>query len=442
MQLRIQVTNAAYMDKLGSDSIMYELVPRYDIEDEAASNRRPSWLSSPCVRQSEMLVVLHQHLLRKHPYILLPPFPAASRDSAGWGSEALLQSLRRRLERYFIRLLGRPELQEDVALHDFMSSKGDAGRDGFLEGGAGRRRSSLLAYLSRWWAGSDSGTERSAAVASDTINRYVPLNGSDEDTVAERVRLQDSIQRQIHLREVALQGLLSSTGTAMQAVLRCSEALGRMSKAVHELTSSHNRHLLSDSSYGSMGIVRTLPSETSILAESTLHGEDRFAERRFRELGNRFIDLVNQLQPGLQQVHRATTSTVLELSASQIVELDDVRSYVNRAILALKRHDLQIGRRREVQRRREAAEASLAGPNAPRPRDMAQLMSEANAAMEEELARREECEGRMGALPSEMDTYWRQTSEELLTAVAQVVGTSLEVTRLHVDALQAWFPPE
>ncbi|PJF18246.1 hypothetical protein PSACC_01925 [Paramicrosporidium saccamoebae] len=403
MELKIDVSDAAYVDKVTSDSIMYEL-----LEDTLpAVSTRPSWLTSACVRQSEQLEVLHRHLCRKHPHLLFPSFPITSRKSPGWGTDAHLQSMRRRLERYFGRLLGREELQDELALHDFMTERETVKKDS--------RKSSLWEglSLSRWFSKGDTVMR----VPEDRIAIYKPEHVS----LPEQAQLQESLDKVIKVRQNALESVALSLDSTVEAIQRYNIAMGQVSKSIQDVTSAHVRHLVTDSDV----------SDRSSFTR-TFQDDMRSTERRFRELGDRFVDLSNQIQPGFQRMRKVLTESVLEVSAGQMSELDNVRQYVNKEIYALRRYDEQVGRRQHaVTRRRSIVDAHLE--------------ARLNAAVEEETseeeALRQEFETKERHLGEEMQVYWEQSSEEFFSAVTQSMRIGWEVSRVNVDTLKAWFPP-
>jgi hypothetical protein len=158
----------------------------------------------------------------------------------------------------------------------------------------------------------------------------------------------------------------------------------------------------------------------------------RSTERRFRELGDRFVDLSNQIQPGFLRMRKVLAESVLEVSAGQMSELDNVRQYVNKEIYTLRRYDEQVGRRQNAVTRRR----SIVDPH---------LEARLNAAVEEETseeeALRQEFETKERHLGEELQVYWEQSSEEFFSAVTQSMRIGWEVSRVNVDALKAWFPP-
>jgi hypothetical protein len=331
--------------------------------------------------------------------------------------------MRRRLERYFARLLARAELQEDLALHDFMSNKGDK---------AEVKAGGLWEHLSfgRWFGnggsndqnGKSGSLEALEPVSEERVLIYEPVNVG----LPEEVHLQTALGRSVQLRAHSLSAASHTLDATMKAVQRCSEALGRVSKSLHELTSTHVRHLVSsDSDYSSF---RT----------GTLQDDSRTTERRFRELGDRFIDLINQLQPGLQVIHHTTTASVGEVLSSQLSEIPHVRHFINREVGALRRYDQQIGQRKELQAKLAIAE----GQPTPKSRQIERLAMARDVALGKEDELREDFQTRATHLREEMNIYWAQTAQEFFSGVKCSLRAGLEVSRLHVDALRAWFPPE
>lgn len=347
--------------------------------------------------------------------MLFPPFPVATRKLTGWGSESLLQSLRRRLERYFARLLAREELQEDLTLHEFLSSaeQHQQKRERIFQ----TRRHSLWEGLTlrRWFAHGD----EPVMIPEDRIVIYKPANLELPDEVYQ----QEALERVLQHREKALNEVTISLEATIESIQRCTIAMGQVSKSVQDVTSAHVRHLVTD-----------VEEEGRGLGEGGTFQEDmRSTERRFRELGDRFVDLFNQMQPGLQRMRKVLGESLLEVTAGQLSELTNVRAYVNKEIHTLRRYDEQVGKREQVVHRRRSIMDPLFE---------ARLNAACANAFSEETSCKEEFEAKSTHLRSEMAVYWEQTSGEFFNSVAHSLKTGLDVGRINVDALTAWFPPK
>lgn len=364
--------------------------------------------------------MLHQHLLRKHPNILLPCFPKADRHSFGWGSDAFLQTNRRQLERYFDRLLSREELQEDISLHEFMSTKSE--KEEFatsdttsiwdnLSPGQWFRRSSAVSVKDRF------------SKSNEKIAHYEPVYLQ----LPQEVRMTESIGKNVVIRAAALYNISSTVDEALSSLQRYSEALGRVSRSLHDFTSAHVRHLIANID----------PTDADSNTTGTFQDDMRATERRFRQLGDRFVDLTNQLQPGLSEILKSVTISIKEVVTAQHADLGNVRQYINKEVHALRCYDQALGKHHELESKRDALMAESSLRNGPLARTAAAL----DAAISEEASCRQEYEAKSEKIQEEMEIYWEQTSEEFFNAVIISARSCLEVGRVHVDALQAWFPP-
>lgn len=378
-----------------------------------------------------MLLVLHQHLQRKHPHFLLPCFPTSNRKTPGWGSEGHLQLMKRRLERYFNRLLTRPVLEHDVALHDFMAAKNEQSEPS--GSGGDKRGIGLWGSLERWLKGQTVTRETLLTLPEERITTYQPVQ---EEKFAEEYKYHESLEKSISLRGRSLKSVSGAVDGVIQAVQRYSESLGRLSKCLHEVTSAHMLRLVAinerdpDRRRKSMAHCRS----DSMAASATLQDDNvRGTERRFRELGDRFVDLINQLQPGLTTIHQVASATVVEVMDDQLGELGHVRVYVNRAILILKRYDQAICKRLDLEGKRPSSDA--------KPDQAARYQAQLEEARKEEEALAKEFSEKFTNLHIEMDHFWDATSREFFLSISQTIRASLDVGRLQVDALRAWFPP-
>lgn len=455
MRLRVQVAEAAYVDKRSSDVVMFELVPHYvtDPAEEAVGSgvQPPSWPRGPCVRDSDLLQALHTQLRRKHPHLLFPRFPRVDRQTPGWGSEGLLQTLRRRMERYFVRLLDRSELQTDGVLQAFMMERGPKEAAQVLEDGveaSSQRRPLGLRVL--WppnWFGSRSMSASSSLslspsldgsqeividkdVPDDRIIEYSPVHVEE---APEEVRMREMMARSVLIREDSLRALFSSTRKVVGALRRYSEQMRRLSEAFCGVTLAHVRHLVSN-------LEDARSTHSSLLQVQSLQEEQRTVERRFRELGDRFADLISRLEPGWERMGQLVSTTAGEVTAGQIEEMANVKEYLNVEVNALRRYDVQTGKRMMVQARHDAIEAEGDSRRTTRMHELAEAKAALEHSVDAEMHLRSRLEEKSRHMRSEMDVFWKQTSNELFQSVLQVMKDTIEISKGQVSAIQEWLP--
>lgn len=463
MRLQVQVAEAAYTDKRSSDVIMLELFPScvMDPQDEAGSSVEcSSWPRGPCVRDSAVLEALHMQLRRRHPHMLLPRFPLVNRHTSGWGSDAFLQLMRRRMERYFARLLGRSEIQNDSILQDFLVGQGQraavaqmAEADRSKET---KRQGSVLKALwpPNWFGGENTSASARGFCSSlngsqemvldtkipdDRILEYMPVHMVVDELL---MRTQEGMARSVALREHALKEVFSSMKSTLSSLQDYSTKLRLLGESLNGVTSAHVRHLVSN-------LEDARSTQSSLMNPQSLQDEQRSQERRFREVGDQFVDVVNQLQPGWDRLGRMGKTTVLEVTAGQIEEMAQVKQYINSQVDTLLRYDLQVGRRQAIQATHDAIEVKeglhpsrRSGLASTRASSQMQALAETKAALEQavdvETILRERLEEKTAYLRDEMEVFWRQTSDELFQAMLQLMKGTIEISQGHIDCIRPW----
>ena len=296
-------------------------------------------------------------------------------------------------------------MQEEVAIYDIMASKGEPKET----------KSNFWRPLQRWFPG-EQNNNNETIIPDDRIIRYHPIH---INPVEEVKATQESIEKSLKLRATALKSVSSAINAAIQGLQRYSEALGRVGKCFHEVTSSHVRYLV---------------LKEDIRQPGKLQDGIKARERRFRELGDRFVDLINQLQPGLAETSIVATGTVLEVIGEQQNELGYVRAYFNREIHSLKMYDQAAGKRMDLEKKIASLSSSTSDK-------ITKWTASLELAKKEEDDMHEEYRAKEYHLRSEMEKYWDDTSCEFFSAVRHIVKESLNVGRVHADALRAWFPP-